>query len=151
MRLSSITGVIVEEVMFFGVLFPKIARVVQWMMSRSISHFSEVEFPICRVLSFLSRDSAKFCVRLSSDILLTLMLGIPCFFEVWNFFGCTAESWTPDGCLYESLCWGLVLKYELVIHRLWKVHSSSRCAGCFRSFCLRLTYQGESLSAHILA
>lgn len=101
-------------------------------------YFAEVEFPICTVLSFLSRDSAKFCVRLSSDFLLTLMLGIPCFFEVWNFFGCTAESWTPDGCLYESLCWGLVLKYELVIHRLWKVHSSSRCAGCFRSFCLRL-------------
>ena len=36
------------------------------------------------------------------------------------------------GCLHATLCWGLVWKKEFVMHRSWKVHSSSsRCPFSF--------------------
>lgn len=97
--LSYITEVIAEEFALnqscvFDVLFPKVARVVQWMKSCSIS-YSKVEFPICTALSSLSKASTKFCMWPSSGILLKSMGVVPCFFEVWNFFGCTADCWTP--------------------------------------------------------
>ena len=34
-------------------------------------------------------------------------------------------QWLERGCLQETLCWGFVLKKELVMQRVWKAHSSS--------------------------
>lgn len=55
-------------------------RVVQWMMSANdISHFSDVEFSICMASKSPFKSFCELCVR-RSDILLTLMRGITCFF-----------------------------------------------------------------------
>lgn len=87
-------GICFKPVMRLWCSLPKVARVVQWMKSSSIS-YSKVEFPICTALSSLSKASTKFCMWPSSGILLISMGVVPCFFEVWNFFGCTADCWTP--------------------------------------------------------
>lgn len=87
-------GICFKPVMRLWCSLPKVARVVQWMKSCSIS-YSKVEFPICTALSSLSKASTKFCMWPSSGILLISMGVVPCFFEVWNFFGCTADCWTP--------------------------------------------------------